>query len=87
MEKILQICLIKGYRGLRVTGQLLNSGATFNGIPNGTYVDAVTGDKKEVKDGILKIDAPGKGNCRVYVLNTEKTLAPGKVGDGSNYLK
>lgn len=25
MEKILQICLIEGYRGLRVTGQLLNS--------------------------------------------------------------
>lgn len=25
MEKILQICLIKGYRGLRVTGQVLNS--------------------------------------------------------------
>ncbi|MFB7241248.1 carbohydrate binding domain-containing protein [Streptomyces populi] len=56
--------------------------ATFTGIPNGTYTDAVTGDVKTVSGGTLSVAAPGKGNLRVYVLN-----GPGKIGTDGPYLK
>ncbi|WP_436847377.1 carbohydrate binding domain-containing protein [Streptomyces aureus] len=56
--------------------------ATFTGIPNGTYTDAVTGDVKTVTGGTLSVAAPGKGNLRVYVLN-----GPGKIGTAGPYLK
>ncbi|MER5753237.1 carbohydrate binding domain-containing protein [Streptomyces sp. NPDC002088] len=56
--------------------------ATYTGIPNGTYRDAVTGDVKTVTNGSLSVAAPGKGNLRVYVLN-----GPGKIGSDGPYLK
>ncbi|WP_151770518.1 carbohydrate binding domain-containing protein [Streptomyces abyssomicinicus] len=56
--------------------------ATYTGIPNGTYRDAVTGDTRVVTDGKLTVGAPGKGNLRVYVLN-----GPGKIGATGTYLK
>ncbi|MFD3924929.1 carbohydrate binding domain-containing protein [Streptomyces sp. NPDC058614] len=56
--------------------------ATYTGIPNGTYTDAVTGDVKTVSNGTLSVTAPGKGNLRVYVLN-----GPGKIGSDGPYLK
>ncbi|MGW3912514.1 carbohydrate binding domain-containing protein [Streptomyces sp. NPDC005070] len=56
--------------------------ATFTGIPNGTYTDAVTGDVKTVSGGTLSVAAPGKGNLRVYVLN-----GPGRIGTDGPYLK
>ncbi|WP_037615961.1 carbohydrate binding domain-containing protein [Streptomyces aureus] len=56
--------------------------ATFTGIPNGTYTDAVTGDVKTVTGGTLSVAAPGKGNLRVYVLN-----GPGRIGTAGPYLK
>ena len=60
--------------------------ATFNNIPNGTYVDCVTGDTKKVTNGSLTAECSGKGNMRVYVLDTEKTPAPGKIGQDGIYL-
>ncbi|MET8573443.1 carbohydrate binding domain-containing protein [Streptomyces sp. NPDC005012] len=56
--------------------------ATYSGIPNGTYKDAVTGDTRVVTDGKLSVAAPGKGNLRVYVLN-----GPGRIGTAGTYLK
>ena len=66
----------------------VTNGATFSGIPNGTYIDAVTGDKKTVTNGSLSISAPGKGNCRVYVLSSNgyKGIS-GRIGDTTTYLK
>ena len=64
----------------------ISGGATFSGIENGTYVDCVTGDTKTVTNGTLSISCSGKGNMRVYVLNTTKTPAPGKVGVDGKYL-
>jgi glycosidase len=61
--------------------------ATFNNIPNGTYVDAVTGDTINVSGGSLTVNVSGQGNARVYVLDTTETPAPGKVGNGSNWLQ
>ncbi|MET9987789.1 carbohydrate binding domain-containing protein [Streptomyces rochei] len=62
--------------------------ATYSGIPNGTYKDAVTGDVQVVTDGKLSVAAPGKGNLRVYVLDLGgKNTAPGKIGTAGPYLK
>lgn len=58
----------------------VTNGATFSGIPNGTYIDAVTGDVKQVTNGTLEIQVSGQGNMRVYVLDTDLTKAPGQVG-------
>ncbi|MFE2037560.1 carbohydrate binding domain-containing protein [Streptomyces scopuliridis] len=60
----------------------VTDGATYTGIPNGTYTDAVTGDVRTVSNGTLTVAAPGKGNLRVYVLN-----GPGKIGAAGPYLK
>ncbi|MFE6358714.1 carbohydrate binding domain-containing protein [Streptomyces sp. NPDC057806] len=60
----------------------VTGGATFTGIPNGRYVDAVTGDVRQVTTGTLTVAAPGKGNLRAYVLN-----GPGQIGTAGPYLK
>ncbi len=64
----------------------ISSGATFSGIPNGTYVDAVTGDTQTVSGGTLTANVSGQGNMKVYVLNTAKTPAPGRVITNGDYL-
>ena len=64
----------------------ISGDATFSGIPNGTYVDAVTGDTKTVSGGTLSVSCSGKGNLRVYVLDTAKTPAPGRVIPNGKYL-
>ena len=66
----------------------ITDGATFNNLPGGTYTDAITGDTQTISEGgSLTISAPGKGNMRVYVLDTNLTDAPGKVGEAGTYLK
>ncbi|MGN0558313.1 MAG: alpha-amylase family glycosyl hydrolase [Acutalibacteraceae bacterium] len=66
----------------------ITDGATFSNIPNGTYIDAVTGDKKTVTNGSLDISAPGKGNIRAYVLcDNGYTGISGKIGEDGTYLK
>lgn len=64
----------------------ISGNATFSGILNGRYVDVVTGDVKTVTDGTMSVTCPGKGNIRVYVLDTEKTKAPGKIGEDGKYI-
>jgi len=64
----------------------ISGGATFSSIPNGTYTDVVTGDVKTVTNGTLTASCSGKGNFRAYVLSTDKTPAPGKVGTDGKYI-
>ncbi|MBQ7041277.1 MAG: starch-binding protein [Muribaculaceae bacterium] len=64
----------------------ISGGATFSNILNGTYVDCVTGDTKTITNGTLSVSCSGKGNLRVYVLNTDKTKAPGKIGEDGKYI-
>ena len=65
----------------------INSGATFTGVLNGTYTDCVTGDVITVTDGTLTTPSfSAQGNMRVYVLSTDKTAAPGKVGDDGKFI-
>lgn len=65
----------------------ISSGATFNSIPNGTYVDLVTGDVKTVTNGSLSTGSISKGNVRIYVLNTNLTAAPGQIAVTGTYIK
>lgn len=63
----------------------ISGDATFSGIPSGTYVDMITGDKVEC-NGTLTAKCSGKGNMRVYVLQTAG--APNsRIGENGNYLK
>ncbi|MBQ7941680.1 MAG: starch-binding protein [Muribaculaceae bacterium] len=64
----------------------ISGNADFTGIENGTYVDAVTGDTITVTNGTLSVSCSGKGNLRVYVLNTALTSAPGKIGEDGMYI-
>jgi hypothetical protein len=66
----------------------ISGGATFNGIPNGKYIDAVTGDVKTVSNGTLSVGSLAKGNMRVYVCCASgfKGIS-GKIGQTGTYLK
>ena len=65
----------------------INGPATFTGVLNGTYTDCVTGDVKTVTNGTLTTTScTGKGNMRVYVLSTNLTPAPGKIGNDGPFL-
>lgn len=67
----------------------VTDGATFKNIPNGKYVDAVTGDVKYVSGGSLSVNSVGKGNMRVYVCCADGfTGISGALGpSGQTYLK
>ena len=81
----------------RYTGEGIDSlacvavtdGATFKGIPNGKYIDAVSGDVQNVSNGTLSVGSVGKGNMRVYVCCASGFKGiNGKIGpDGQTYLK
>ncbi len=64
----------------------ISGGATFSGVPNGTYIDAVTGDTQNVTGGTLTANCSGQGNLRVYVLSTSKTPAPGRVVPNGSFM-
>ena len=65
----------------------INGPATFSGVLNGTYTDCITGDVKTVTNGTLTTTAcSGKGNMRIYVLSTNLTAAPGKIGEDGPFL-
>lgn len=66
----------------------ITSAATFKGIPNGKYVDAITGDVKNVTDGTLSIPATAKGDMRIYVLDLGGNNGiSGQIGETGKYLK
>ncbi len=66
----------------------VSSGATFKNIPNGTYIDAVTGDTQVVTNGTLTVPSLAKANMRVYVCCASGfTGIDGAIGGTSDYLK
>jgi len=62
----------------------INGGATFTGLPAGTYVDLVTGKQYTAAEGgSISVTAPaGKGQLRVLV----KDWTGGKVGDDGKFI-
>ena len=56
----------------------INGGATFSNVPDGTYVDLVTGDKKS--GTTISTGSIGEGNLRVYVLQNDTATANGATG-------
>lgn len=66
----------------------ISGNATFKNIPNGKYIDAVTGDVKNVTNGTLSTGSLGQGNLRVYVCcGSGFTGINGAIGDtGLTYL-
>lgn len=67
----------------------ITGGATFKGIPNGLYIDAVTGDKQTVSNGTLNVPSTGKGNMRVYVCCASgfEGINGAQGPSGQTYLK
>lgn len=66
----------------------VSGGATFKNLPNGKYVDAVTGDVQNVTNGTLTVPSIGKANMRVYVCCASGFEGiDGQIGDTTEYLK
>ena len=67
----------------------ITDGATFKNLPNGKYIDAVSGDVKNVTDGTLTASVGGKGDMAVYVCCASGFQGiDGKIGpDDQPYLK
>lgn len=66
----------------------ISGGATFKNIPNGKYIDAVTGEVQNVTNGTLTVPSIGTANMRVYVCcATGFTGIYGQIGTNGTYLK
>jgi hypothetical protein len=65
----------------------ISGGATFRNIPNGKYIDVVTGDAINVTNSTLSVSSISKGNLRVYVRDNGATKNLGKIGNTTTYLK
>lgn len=66
----------------------ISDGATFKNLPNGRYVDAVTGDVQNVTNGTLTVGSIGTSNMRCYVCCASGfTGISGKIGETGTYLK
>ncbi len=66
----------------------ISNGATFKNIPNGRYVDAVTGDVQNVTNGTLTVGSIGTSNMRCYICCAPGfTGISGKIGETGTYLK
>ena len=66
----------------------VSGGATFKNIPNGKYIDAVTGDIQNVTNGTLTVPSISKANARVYVCCASGfTGIDGQIGKTTSYLK
>ncbi len=66
----------------------ISGGATFKNIPNGKYIDAVTGDVQNVSNGTLTVGSIGDANMRVYVCcGSGFTDIEGQIGSTGTYLK
>lgn len=67
----------------------VSGGATFKNIPNGKYIDAITGDVQNVTNGTLSVGSIGTANARVYVCCASGfTGIDGAIGETNlTYLK
>ena len=57
----------------------VSGGATFTNLPNGTYVDLVSGNRINVSNGSLTANISGQGSVAVYVLENSYTGTLSKI--------
>ena len=58
----------------------VSGGATFNNIPNGKYVDLITGNSQQVNSNSLTVsNVSGQGSLAVYVLDNGASGTLGKI--------
>jgi glycosidase len=65
----------------------ISGGASFSSLPNGTYVDLVSGDRKNVTNGTLATGSIANANLRVYVLENASSGVLGQIGGSLTYLR
>ena len=69
----------------------ISGDSTFEGLPGGTYVDVITGDKQIISDGgSITAECSGQGNARIYVLQNQTATERGaneKIGENTEWLK
>ncbi|MCH5180789.1 MAG: starch-binding protein [Erysipelotrichales bacterium] len=65
----------------------ISGSATFSGLPNGTYVDLVSGQRITVTNGSLSTGSVSKGNARIFVLENSSTGTLSQIGGSLTYLK
>ena len=68
----------------------ISGNSTFSGLPGGTYVDVITGDRQTIiEGGAVSASCAGQGNARIYVLQNKTAEvygANGKIGEDGDYL-
>ena len=57
----------------------ISGGQTFTGLPSGTYVDLVSGNRTTVNNGSLNVSVSGQGNVAIYVLENSSTGTLSKI--------
>lgn len=57
----------------------ISNSASFNSLPNGKYVDLVSGQIINVTNGTLTANVSGQGNLAIYVLENRSTGTLTKV--------
>ncbi len=66
----------------------INGSATFTGLPEGKYIDVVSGDVKTISEGgTITTGSVDRGNMRVYVNVSLDSSITGKIGTDGTYLK
>jgi len=68
-----------------VAAVAVSGGASFSGLPNGTYVDVVSG-KSLTCSGSLSVSGLSEGKLAVYVLQNASTGTLGQIGGSTTYL-
>lgn len=56
----------------------VSGGTNFSGIPSGTYVDLVSGNRV-TSSGSLNVSVSGQGNLAVYVQENSSSGALGQI--------
>ena len=66
----------------------ISGSASFSGLPAGTYIDVVSGDKQTIgAGGTITTNNSGKASMAVYVNATLDPSITGKIGKAGAYLK
>jgi hypothetical protein len=64
----------------------ISSASTFSALPNGTYVDLVSGKSQVVSNGTLSVTGLSQAQMAVYVLQNASSGTLAKIGGSTTYL-